>query len=65
MPTTLDKLLCRAKHSNTCLNREDRHKVLLQILYGLDHIHQHQLVHRDLKPENLLIDEELNVKIAD
>jgi len=65
MPATLEKLINRAKQSNQALPKSDRHKILLQLLYGLDHIHQHQMVHRDLKPENILIDEELNIKIAD
>lgn len=32
---------------------------------GVEYCHRHLVVHRDLKPENLLLDSELNVKIAD
>ena len=32
---------------------------------GVEYCHRHNVVHRDLKPENLLLDERLNVKIAD
>lgn len=36
-----------------------------QIVSGVDYCHRHMVVHRDLKPENLLLDHNLNVKIAD
>lgn len=39
--------------------------LLLQILLGLEAIHDSGIVHRDLKPSNILIDEESTVKIAD
>jgi len=36
-----------------------------QIICAVEYCHRHKIVHRDLKPENLLLDEGLNVKIAD
>lgn len=36
-----------------------------QIIAAVEYCHRHKIVHRDLKPENLLLDEKLNVKIAD
>ncbi|EWC48843.1 hypothetical protein DRE_00148 [Drechslerella stenobrocha 248] len=36
-----------------------------QIICAVEYCHIHKIVHRDLKPENLLLDDNLNVKIAD
>ena len=37
----------------------------LEILIGLDYIHQKNIIYRDLKPENLLIAGDGHIKIAD
>ena len=45
---------------------EDRgRRFFQQIVCAVEYCHRHKIVHRDLKPENLLLDESLNVKIAD
>lgn len=46
--------------------REDAaRRFFQQIICAVEYCHRHKIVHRDLKPENLLLDESLNVKIAD
>lgn len=43
----------------------DARRFFQQVISGVDYCHRHMIVHRDLKPENLLLDQHLNVKIAD
>jgi len=38
---------------------------LLQMLDSLDYMHSRRVAHRDLKLENILVDDNLNLKIAD
>ncbi|KIY03296.1 uncharacterized protein Z520_01763 [Fonsecaea multimorphosa CBS 102226] len=40
-------------------------KLFQQIICAVEYCHRHKIVHRDLKPENLLLDKNMNVKIAD
>lgn len=44
---------------------EKARRFFQQIICAVEYCHRHKIVHRDLKPENLLLDENLNVKIAD
>lgn len=39
--------------------------VTTQILKGLSYLHGHKIIHRDIKPSNLLINKDMEVKIAD
>lgn len=51
------------KHGRLC--EDEARRFFQQIISGVDYCHRHMVVHRDLKPENLLLDQNLNVKIAD
>eukprot|EP01101_Sappina_pedata_P001407 TRINITY_DN11494_c0_g1_i1.p1 TRINITY_DN11494_c0_g1~~TRINITY_DN11494_c0_g1_i1.p1 ORF type:complete len:518 (+),score=160.23 TRINITY_DN11494_c0_g1_i1:96-1649(+) len=47
------------------LSETESRRFFQQIISGVEYCHKHMVVHRDLKPENLLLDSNLNVKIAD
>lgn len=41
--------------NNNKLNFDRRRRIALQFLYGLNHIHKHELLHRDISLQNVLI----------
>ncbi|ANB11823.1 AMP-activated serine/threonine-protein kinase catalytic subunit SNF1 [Sugiyamaella lignohabitans] len=47
------------------MREDEARRFFQQIISAVEYCHRHKIVHRDLKPENLLLDEDLNVKIAD
>ncbi|KAF2007642.1 Pkinase-domain-containing protein [Amniculicola lignicola CBS 123094] len=47
------------------LKEDAARKFFQQIVCAVEYCHRHKIVHRDLKPENLLLDDHMNVKIAD
>lgn len=40
-------------------------KICLGIAKGMQHLHSKHIIHYDLKPQNILLDDDLNAKIAD
>ena len=47
------------------MSEDKARRFFQQIVCAVEYCHRHKIVHRDLKPENLLLDKDLNVKIAD
>ncbi|KAJ4306090.1 Protein kinase [Collariella sp. IMI 366227] len=50
---------------NGKMHEAEARRFFQQMLCAVEYCHRHKIVHRDLKPENLLLDDNLNVKIAD
>ena len=47
------------------LRESESRRLFQQIISGVEFCHSHMVCHRDLKPENLLLDKNLQIKIAD
>uniref|UniRef100_A0A3B3US77 non-specific serine/threonine protein kinase n=1 Tax=Poecilia latipinna TaxID=48699 RepID=A0A3B3US77_9TELE len=50
--------------SNGRMSEDEARKKFWQILTAVDYCHRHHIVHRDLKTENLLLDANMNIKLA-
>lgn len=64
---SLEKYISSGKQSST-LGWEKVHKIALGIAKGIDYLHQgcnQRILHFDIKPHNILLDHNLNPKVAD
>ncbi|KAJ3705147.1 hypothetical protein LUZ61_008852 [Rhynchospora tenuis] len=65
---SLDKMLFDARLLEEGLNWEQRHGLITKIASGLLYLHDENgdtIIHRDIKPGNILLDENMNPRIAD
>jgi serine/threonine protein kinase len=46
------------------MNEAEARRIFHQIVAAVHYLHEKQVVHRDLKAENLLLDANLDIKLA-
>lgn len=51
--------------ANGRMREEEASRVFSQIISAISYCHQLGVVHRDLKAENVLLDDDMNIKLAD
>jgi len=51
--------------NNACISEPQRRRWILQAVEGLAYLHTKGVIHYDFKPKNILLDENLEAKIAD
>jgi len=62
-PNSMETILFDHKHYK--IDAAMKHKFVLQLSQGLKYLHSVLIIHRDLKPPNILLDRNMDVKIAD
>ncbi|KAM4115394.1 hypothetical protein ACJW30_04G146800 [Castanea mollissima] len=65
---SLQDILCEVSNGTKELDWFARHKIALGVASGLEYLHFHhspRIIHRDLKPANVLLDDDMEARIAD
>ena len=47
------------------LSISTKYNIAVQLVQGINSLHQHKIIHRDIKPENILVDKNNNVYLCD
>ncbi|GJP45565.1 hypothetical protein CLOM_g4945 [Closterium sp. NIES-68] len=58
-------LLQWTKQGAKAISLSQRLAVLIDVASGLKHLHSRRIVHRDVKPANVLLDAQMQAKVAD
>lgn len=65
---SLQDLIVQAKEGQREMDWGTRHRIAIGIAAGLEYLHMHRnprIIHRDLKPANVLLDDDMEARIAD
>ncbi|WOG89182.1 hypothetical protein DCAR_0208418 [Daucus carota subsp. sativus] len=64
---SLQDMLNQVSQGNRDLDWPSRHRIATGVAAGLEYLHNHthRIVHRDLKPGNILLDDDMEARIAD
>jgi serine/threonine protein kinase len=63
---SLESILTKFERGEVELDWLSGHKIALGIAAGLEYLHTSQsIIHRDLKPANILLDDDMEARIAD
>lgn len=64
---SLQDMLNQVSQGNRDLDWPARHRIATGVAAGLEylHNHSHRIIHRDLKPGNILLDDDMEARIAD
>ncbi|KAG6635034.1 leucine-rich repeat receptor-like serine/threonine/tyrosine-protein kinase SOBIR1 [Carya illinoinensis] len=65
---SLQDMLQDVSHGNKQLDWLARHRIALGVAAGLEYLHMNhspRIIHRDLKPANILLDDDMEARIAD
>ena len=50
---------------HTILSEKQISAITKEVLQGIDHLHQHEIIHRDIKSDNILLSMDGKIKLTD